>query len=944
MRFWSIKIVKRKIWNKIADLTTEAKINSQFNNIKNIEVNSRDEYYMSYKKMMDSSLQEVEEILRTDESIKNKQEKLEKINTPFSSKVKNLTYQIDPICNKAINEIDAIFERCKTPEALYKMIMQKESARFYALSKEKQKAIHFLFALGQLSQFNKESPALTIIFFFAKTIRKIIDNSDKFAGTQYEKIDSFNNKMELKLKETFFTLTKTSTIMTMAEELISQTIILDGMRVKAKEFQKNFVEKKNLNEDNEINKKDKTSETSETEDYELNEQEHIEFAILLAQLLENTKIIEESLAFPDHLAKHKSKVYKLSDKAIQMFFSIHAYDLVIPMVTEPLDWKTCEKSGMNFGGYMMNEVGAFPGVHLRSKKSVTKVDEETLKNVNYLQKNVFRINKTELDSINTNKVPYLTEYLNMSSPDWEECFYTKDNSMCMYTREQYVELLTKEFDTDLNSESKSLLEKTYIMAKKKKSIDKFNIKYKAVMSCWLKFEYMIKLANILSDHDFYFPVFLDGRGRFYVMGFGIFPHGDSLAKLLLILKIGEIKTNVTSDEEAQLEKLLKKEIIKGKDFFEFRKLSQKNRNVISLDVSNSGPQILAGLAGYKKGLIDTNFFVDKINENNFIKEDLYTNVLTKMQNEFKKNITSDILWSFEKYSQIQVGTPEWDKVKNIENTLPFIQTMFNRSLLKKWVMQFVYSEGDHARSIYLATEIEKQFNKVNKEKEKIFEFGEYYTMARVFSIAFVQAMEAEYPDICIMSNKIQELFTNFKYKGCLMTITSQENGLKTHLNCSGQKAKDTYYVTNKGQTKTKISVLMDTNKIDLNKIKRSVVANFIHNLDSEILKKVVTTFRLANKPIWVIHDCFLVNPDDAAFVKNAYFTAFEDCIFKAKPLENFICANLEGLTPETVLEYCDSHFPDKELTKSFSELNNSKIELYNKIKNNEIVASKRILS
>jgi hypothetical protein len=62
----------------------------------------------------------------------------------------------------------------------------------------------------------------------------------------------------------------------------------------------------------------------------------------------------------------------------------------------------------------MNDEGIFFPVHLKRKRSRAKVDQETLLNLNYLQKHSFKINKLGLQILKKNQDLFLYHYLEMS--------------------------------------------------------------------------------------------------------------------------------------------------------------------------------------------------------------------------------------------------------------------------------------------------------------------------------------------------------------------------------------------------------------------------------------------------------------------------------------------------------------------------------------------------
>lgn len=73
------------------------------------------------------TLSELKNILENDtKSLEEKQKEIESLNTPFSSKIKNLSYQINPSCLEAIKQINNLLNKSK---ARYKTYLKKKKMR-----------------------------------------------------------------------------------------------------------------------------------------------------------------------------------------------------------------------------------------------------------------------------------------------------------------------------------------------------------------------------------------------------------------------------------------------------------------------------------------------------------------------------------------------------------------------------------------------------------------------------------------------------------------------------------------------------------------------------------------------------------------------------------------------------------------------------------------------
>lgn len=910
----------------------------KMDNLKFLKVDIKNKFYINYNKTQKSSLAEIDKILSSKNlSLNQKQELLESLNAPFESNIKKLVHGIHPKLKEFVDSIDKNFFLCENEEDLYRYILGNEKARYKALSNENKTAFTFLLMYIKLCKINSESPSLAIIFYFSKILRKEINQKDKvFSGNQYEKNHLYFLGIVEELNQTSFDLSKTSVIMNVSKELIAHILLAGKLYFyKTKEAQVN---------------PDSLSILMDISVLMDGEEGH--FALLIAEILEKSGIIEESLAYIDEESSNKSKIYKLSEESIEIFFSLQSYNLVIPMICEPRDWEKNEKGGMKSGGFLMNKMQVSSGMFIQSGKSVVHLSDKRIIVNNKLQRQIFYVNDEALKYVKDNLIFYQIQYLNMSIEDWEECFYIEDENLVMYSEKDYIKLSIEKINTDLNSDLLTDLDKRTLKSKRKRIINNCLIKYKSILSCLLKFEYIIELSGLLKGYKLYFVVGECGRGRFYYVGYGLFPQGDALAKLLLNMDIGGVAKERTKDEIKQINKLEEKNIRKGKACFEYAK--HQFPNAVGLDVSNSGAQIFAALVGNEKALKDTNFCIEFWLKSSTEKKDLYSVVLDKMKKYFKEKRTIKILHELKKIEELKDNTLELEKIEKekiekIEKAIPFVEDLFIRDLLKQWVMQFMYSETHHARSTFLAIEIEKQFSE-QKEFQDLHSSGDYYTIGRVFSFCFIEAMNEEYSDICILSSKLQKLFSKIfitclgDIRGYHLCITTQEGGLNAFLNFSKQLKSFIYYSQNGGKSKSKMLLWKDSNVMDINRVVRSIVPNFIHNLDSEIVTEVVFEFDKLNKPIWVIHDCFWVHPNDAELLKQTYYNSFIKCVFESNALENLISANIHGNTAiDRVLSECDRLFPD-DCSKKFVDIIKQKNDLYKKLKSGELVCSENILT
>lgn len=284
----------------------------------------------------------------------------------------------------------------------------------------------------------------------------------------------------------------------------------------------------------------------------------------------------------------------------------------------------------------------------------------------------------------------------------------------------------------------------------------------------------------------------------------------------------------------------------GKDYW---KITEKlNSAIATIDVSNSGLQILGALTGELQALESTNLITQQVKET---KEDLYRNIL-------------DIFKEHALFSTM---------VKKHAPFKQFVRQQITRDFMKGWVMRFVYSEGHFSRAQYVKNLYPFDPDKNNKQ---IFEF------AQLLSNLFIQAMKNTYPEICQLSAQIQRVLTanakNSKHSG-LYLVLNNEDSLRAFISFGKLESKKFEYFDTQTKKKTKMVLQIETTKLDSRKFRNGVVPHFIHFLDSDILADVVLKCKQNNIPVSTIHDCFVVPMECAEILKDFYFESFTEKLF-----------------------------------------------------------------
>jgi len=163
-------------------------------------------------------------------------------------------------------------------------------------------------------------------------------------------------------------------------------------------------------------------------------------------------------------------------------------------------------------------------------------------------------------------------------------------------------------------------------SKSKKSITKLILQRRAslteeyfnVVNQFFGFLNAYVIARHYKDYKFYFPIYLDSRGRLYYKctgsNFGL-QTGD-LSKALINLKGNrynkEIKLNGKVDSSNKKFQAFANSISKDEDPFLFTCIKEGfYPTTISNDASCSGTSILSGMIGNRRGLIMTNVVREK---------------------------------------------------------------------------------------------------------------------------------------------------------------------------------------------------------------------------------------------------------------------------------------------------------------------------------------------
>jgi DNA-directed RNA polymerase len=139
-------------------------------------------------------------------------------------------------------------------------------------------------------------------------------------------------------------------------------------------------------------------------------------------------------------------------------------------------------------------------------------------------------------------------------------------------------------------------------------------------------------------------------------------------------------------------------------------------------------------------------------------------------------------------------------------------------------------------------------------------------------------------------------------------------------------------------------LIQNTEKLNVIKVKHSIVPHLIHQLDAEILSKVVKSCKEHEIKLSTVHDCFVVNRLDQEKVKTFYFQAFLEAVFNIEDLES----ETLSLEKHPILHLFLRNFGDKitdqdVLTQLILKYRKKQYEIYRNIKNGTLIKNTHIL-
>ena len=267
-----------------------------------------------------------------------------------------------------------------------------------------------------------------------------------------------------------------------------------------------------------------------------------QFCDIIIHSLKDSGIIVIFRKLGAHKQKHKVDYVSISDK---FKFVALAYDYKasnMPLVSKPDPFKHSNYGKDVHGGFLTETKDLI--VYNKEKSLLTRVSDEVLKNLNYLQTIPYKINK---------------KYLNQILKDFSKFLSDKG-----FTIHKYVDI----YDYSEHSG----------ISFKRQNFNIYRYEYSKIVKILETLEQSLYLAKYSR---FYFTMYLDFRTRTYYHGWPINPQGDSLSRNLLMF-YNQRKKEVTKELDVSASGLqiiggllLNREYLKQTNFIKTNSIKKK---------------------------------------------------------------------------------------------------------------------------------------------------------------------------------------------------------------------------------------------------------------------------------------------------------------------------------------------------------------------------------
>ena len=583
--------------------------------------------------------------------------------------------------------------------------------------------------------------------------------------------------------------------------------------------------------------------------------------------------------------KNKSKMayaIRFTEEAEHLILnSVYARDMIAgarlsPMIVEPIDW-----TAHNKGGYLQHKISFVKFMDRETRLFVKEQDySEPMRVVNKLQKVAWRVNSRVTDIIHDMFTNSITD---PTSPTIAPTSYGK---LPIAVPPSYDEMIGEMPVWEDDHEEWRIWNKRR---------EKIQIERDASQSRRMSFYHSLGVAQDMMNYDrFYFVYQLDYRGRVYPHSDSFNPQTQSYIKAMLEFADGEYLTDdgyywlkVHTANTYGLDKLPFEERVQWFDDnyskivtiatnpedslkewayadspYEFLAAclgvldygnGEKVHLPIQLDATCSGIQFYSGLLLDKQG-------AESVNVIGNTRNDIYQMVADKVNRKLE-NGEYDRHVEFRDRAGNEQVLPAVTEAKSIAGKI-------TRKMTKSNTMTVPYS-------VSLRGMQDQNWAMMDEAKlyDKVFWVGEDYIVNKLITSLNHKSIYELVEGARLGQEYLKQLTDLIKGEAAEWTTPMYHYPIKQ----AAYKKEGTTVQTPLGTLTINVTGSIPDNR----KQKLAIAPNYIHSLDSDLLLYCIDG---SSKEIGVIHDCFLVNPNQGGEIRNLYRQGYVK-LMKSKPLE-----------------------------------------------------------
>ena len=227
-----------------------------------------------------------------------------------------------------------------------------------------------------------------------------------------------------------------------------------------------------------------------------------------------------------------------------------------------------------------------------------------------------------------------------------------------------------------------------------------------------------------------------------------------------------------------------------------------------------------------------------------------------------------------------------------------------------------YSEGNEGRLNYIYEQIIKPIFFFYHEPLEYIDQRIYKSLSYYLALWVENLYQKTFPEIYTVCDNLAQNFkktnpitlscpnnSDFQYQQLVYNTTKI-------LRPSYQKSRN-----------SELSIHLQTDIPNIKKIEQSLVANFIHYLDSRLNLLVISKCRANSILLWTNHDCFYVCPTKKHKLLRYYFDSFVELLIKDNVIEHFLEKNNVTISNTLLKDYKANR------ENILNELNSNKLEM-----------------